>query len=64
MKSNWSLLAITVPGGGVLALLALVLVTYQYGNLPSMSDMQLATELGAAIGGALTFTRPFQLLKR
>ena len=64
MKSNWSLLAITVPGGGALALLALVLIAHQYGDLPSMSDMQLAAELGAAIGWALAFTRPFQLLKR
>ena len=64
MKSNWTLLAITVPGGGALALLALVLIAYQYGNQPSTPDMQLAAELGAAIGGALTFTRPFQLLKR
>lgn len=64
MKSNWTLLAITVPGGSALALLALVLLAYQYGNQPSTPDMQLAAELGAAIGGALTFTRPFQLLKR
>ena len=64
MKSNWSLLAITVPGGGALAFLALVLVAYQYGHLPSIPDMQLAAELGAGIGGVLTFTRPFQSLKR
>lgn len=64
MKSNWSLLAITVPVGGAVALLVLVLLAYQYGNQPSTTDMQLAAELGAAIGGALTFTRPLQLLKR
>jgi len=52
MKSNLLLLAITVPGGGLLALLALVLVASQYGNLPSTPDMQLAAELGAAIGAA------------
>ena len=64
MKPVWSLLAITVPGGGALALLVLVLVAYQYGNQPSHQDMALAAELGAAIGGALTFTWPLRLLKR
>jgi hypothetical protein len=64
MKLNWLLLAIAVPGGGALALLALVLIAHQYGNQPSMPDLGLAAELGAAIGGALTFTWPFRLLKR
>jgi hypothetical protein len=41
-------------GGGALALLTLVLVAFQYGNLPSVLDMGLATGVGAAIGGVLT----------
>jgi hypothetical protein len=65
MKPSWTLLAIAVPACGALALLALVAVTYGYGNQPSMPDMELAAELGAAIGGVLTFTWPFRsLLKR
>jgi hypothetical protein len=64
MKPIWSLLAISVPVGGIAALLVLVLVGYQYGNPPSASDMELAAELGGAIGAALTFTWAFRLLKR
>jgi len=41
-----------------------VLIGYQYGNQPSAPDMQLAAELGAGIGAALTFTWPLRLLKR
>lgn len=64
MKPSWSLLAIAVPVGAAGAILALALIAYQYGNQPSSSDMELAAELGAGIGAALTFTWPFRLLKR
>jgi len=64
LKPIWLLLAIAVPSGGTVALLALVLFGYQYGNQPSASDTELAAELGAGIGAALIFTWPFQLLKR
>jgi hypothetical protein len=64
MKPIWSLLAISVPVGGVAAPLVLVLVGYQYGNPPSAPDIGLAVELGAAIGAALTFAWPLRLLKR
>jgi hypothetical protein len=64
MKPNWRLLALTVPGAGALALLVLVLITYQDGNQPSMSDMERVAEIGAIIGGLLTFTWPVRLLMR
>jgi hypothetical protein len=64
LKPIWLLLAITVPAGGAVALLALVLFGYRYGSQPSAPDMQLAGELGAGIGAALTFTWPLRLLKR
>ena len=64
MKTTLSLLLIGVPLGGAVTVLALVVASYRYGNQPSATDMELAAELGAAIGGALTFTWPFRLLKR
>jgi 4-amino-4-deoxy-L-arabinose transferase-like glycosyltransferase len=54
MKRNWSLRLTAILGGGAITLLALVLVAYQYGNRPSMSNMELAAGLGAAIAGVLT----------
>ena len=45
---------ISVLGCGGLTLLALVLVANEYGNEPTVSGMELAAGLGAAIGGALT----------
>ena len=63
MRGSWFLPA-TIFGGGATALLALVLIAYQYDNQPSIPDMTLAAELGAAIVGALTFTWPFRLLRR
>jgi hypothetical protein len=64
MKLNWRLLALTVPGAGALALLVLVLIAYRDGNQPSMSDMERVAEIGAIIGGLLTFTWPVRLLMR
>ncbi len=64
MKPNWKLLGVAVPGTAALALLLLVLVAYQYGNQPSMSDSEGAAEIGAIIGGLLTFTWPIRLLMR
>jgi hypothetical protein len=64
MKSRWSLLAIAAASGGAMAALTLVLVAYQYGNQPSASDMELAAELGAAIGGTLIFAWPLRFLMR
>ena len=54
MKRKWPLRVLAILGGGTLTLLALVLFAYQYGNQPSVSDMELAAGLGAAFGGALT----------
>ena len=63
MRRSWFLLA-TIFGCGAMAMLALVLVAYQYDNQPSTADMRLAAELGATIGGTLFFTWPFRLLTR
>ncbi len=54
MRRNWPLHLTAMFGGGALALLTLVLVAFQYGNLPSVLDMGLATGAGAAIGEVLT----------
>jgi hypothetical protein len=54
MRWNWPLRLTAMFGGGALALLTLVLVAFQYGNLPSVSDMGIATGVGTAIGGVLT----------
>ena len=64
MKPNWRLLAIAVPAVAALAALVLVLVAYQCGSQLSMPDVELAAELGAGLGGLLTFTWPVRLLMR
>jgi hypothetical protein len=64
MKSTWSLLATAVASGGAMAAVALAVVAYQHGSQPSASDMELAAELGAAIGGTLLFAWPLRLLMR
>ncbi len=64
MKPNWRLLAIAVPAAAALAALVFMLVAYQSGSQLSMPDMVLAAELGAGLGGLLTFTWPIRLLMR
>jgi hypothetical protein len=64
MKLNWRRLAIAVPLGASTAVLAIIVIAYRYGNQPSTQDMELAAELGAALGGALALTWPLRLLKR
>jgi presenilin-like A22 family membrane protease len=61
MKPNWLLLGIAILGGAALSSLILILVAYQYGNQPSVRDLELAAVLGGAIGGMLiliTASRP------
>jgi hypothetical protein len=64
LKLNWPLLVCAIVSGGALANVGLLFVTNIKGVWPTVADMQLAAELGAAIGGTLTFTAPFRLLKR
>ena len=64
MKSIISLLAIAIASGGAVATITLMLVPRKFGNQPSITDLEGAAELGAAIGGILVFAWPFRSLTR
>jgi hypothetical protein len=64
MKSIFSLLAIAIVSGGAIAAITLLLVARQFGNQPSVTDLEGAAELGAAIGGTLIYVWPFRRLVR
>jgi ABC-type cobalamin transport system permease subunit len=54
MKPNWYMLLTGLSIGGGVSLITFVIFNYQFDADASVSDMQLAAVLGAALGGALT----------
>jgi len=53
MKENLLVFLLALLCGGALSLMALNIVVYQFGGLPSLSEMGHAAVLGAALGGAV-----------
>jgi hypothetical protein len=53
---NWPFLISAVLLGGTVASTGLVFIAHRHCVWPTVPDMEHAAELGAAIGGALTFT--------